>query len=227
MAAYTFSALFLAHVLADYVLQTGWIVANKRRASAMALHMSLVFGAMCLTTLTFSPWFIGLTIAHLWIDTVKTYAMPEGLVAYILDQALHVISVVSVALLAPEIWSYSPLAEIPNVPLYFMIAGGVLFAVRGGQYAVAMLLPEPGSPGGVLIGWLERTAICILLIGGSPFWVGTVLGAKALQLGLTLNGRDKAGRRRLVYGSAISLAWGFAVAVPLALVMPMMSAPAP
>lgn len=38
----TFTALLLAHVLADFVLQTRWMVANKRRAAGLALHGTVV-----------------------------------------------------------------------------------------------------------------------------------------------------------------------------------------
>lgn len=228
MAAYTFAALFLAHVIADYVLQTTWMVVNKKRPIAMAAHIGLVLGAMCATTLTLNPWFLALAALHLWIDIVKTYAMPEGLGAYVADQLLHVVSIAGIALLAPQIWPESPLAEVEALPLIYMIVGGVLFAARGGQYAVAMLLGGRGAaPGrgpvyGVVIGWLERAALCVVLIGGWHIWVIAVIAVKGIYLGLSFAGRDEGGRSRLLLGSGISLAWGLAVAVPLALVMPMM-----
>ena len=224
MAAYTFAALFLAHVVADYVLQTTWMVVNKRRAAAMAAHIALVLGAMCLTTLSFQWWFIALTLAHLWIDVVKTYAMRDGLGAYVADQVLHVASIVAVALLAPQIWELSPVSDIPHMPLIYMILGGVLFAVRGGQYAVAILIASKGAGTnvGVFVGWAERAALCVVLIGGLPALVAGVLAAKGIYLGATLSNRDQEDRRRLLWGTGISLAWGFAVAIPLSMVMPMM-----
>lgn len=224
MAAYTFAALFLAHVIADYVLQTTWMVTNKKRILAMVMHIGLVLGTMCLTTASLHPWFIGLAIAHLWIDIVKTYAMPEGLGAYVADQLLHVGSIVGVSLLAPGIWPASPLSEVPNLPLYYMIAGGVLFAMRGGQYAVAMLVGQrgEGSRHGVLMGWVERAALCVVLIGGFPWLALGVILAKAVYLAFAVPQRSEEARARLWIGTAISFAWGLAVAVPLALVMPMM-----
>ena len=38
----TFAALLFAHALADFVLQTGWMVANKRRPAAMLAHIAVV-----------------------------------------------------------------------------------------------------------------------------------------------------------------------------------------
>lgn len=224
MAAYTFAALFLAHVIADYVLQTTWMVVNKKRLIALAAHIALVLGTMCATTLTLSPWFIVLALAHLWIDIVKTYAMPAGLGAYLADQVLHVASVAGVALLAPHIWTDSPLNGIEGLPVVFMILGGVVFAARGGQYAVSTLIdgPQGNMHVGVVLGWAERAALCVVLIGGWPIWVAAVLAAKGIYIGISLRGRDTAARLRLLRGTALSLAWGFAVAVPLAYVMPMM-----
>lgn len=224
MAAYTFAALFLAHVIADYLLQSSWLVANKRRAIAMAIHISLVFAAMCLTTLSFSPWFLALTLAHLWIDVVKTFALRDGLFAYTLDQLLHVLSIVAVSLLAPQIWPQSPLSDVAQLPLIYMIVAGVLFAARGGQYAVEMLVASrgPGSGHGIWIGWAERGSLCIVLIGGLPLLALAVLGAKAVHLALSLRTRTAEGRARLLTGSAVSIAWGLAVALPLMLAMPMM-----
>lgn len=229
MAAYTFAALFLAHVIADYVLQTTWMVVNKKRPIAMAAHIGLVLGTMCLTTLTLNPWFLALAALHLWIDIVKTYAMPEGLGAYVADQVLHVASIAGIALLAPQIWPMSPLAEVEvvHIPLYYMIIGGVVFAARGGQYAVAMLMAGrgPGSGHGVLLGWVERAALCVVLIGGWQIWpllLTAVIAVKGLYLGVSFAGRDNGARYRLLLGTAVSLAWGLAVAVPMALAMPMM-----
>ncbi|OAN84415.1 hypothetical protein A8B78_07120 [Jannaschia sp. EhC01] len=224
MAAYTFAALFLAHVIADYVLQTTWMVVNKKRPIAMAAHIGLVLGTMCATTLTLNPWFLALALLHLWIDIIKTYAMPEGLGAYVADQVLHIASIAGIALLAPQIWPMSPLAEVEALPLYYMIVGGVLFAARGGQYAVAMLMGArgPGSSHGVVLGWAERAALCVVLISGWPIWVAAVIALKGIYMGLSFVGRDEGARTRLFLGSGISLAWGLAVAVPLALVMPMM-----
>lgn len=224
MAAYTFAALFLAHVIADYVLQTTWMVVNKKRPIAMAAHITLVLGTMCATTWTLNPWFLALATLHLWIDIVKTYAMPEGLGAYVADQVLHVASIAGIALLAPQIWPMSPLAEVEALPLYYMIIGGVLFAARGGQYAVAMLVHAKGtgSGHGIVLGWAERAALCVVLIGGWPVWVVAVIAVKGLYMGLSFARRDESNRTRLLLGSGISLAWGLAVAVPLALVMPMM-----
>lgn len=224
MAASTFAALFLAHVLADYVLQTRWMVVNKHRASAMATHIGTVFATMCLTTLSVSVWFIALALAHLAIDLLKTRAMPDGLFAYVFDQILHIASILAIAALAPGLWAASPLADIAPLPMVYMIAAGVLFAVRGGQFAVTTVRGPDAldARGGVLFGWGERAALCGALIYGLPLAALAIVAAKAVFVATQMRGRDATGRRRLCLGALISLAFGLAVAVPLTLALPLL-----
>ena len=224
MVAYTFAALFLAHVIADYLMQWSWLVANKRRPLALGIHITLVFLAMLLTTWTFSPWFLVLAAMHLAIDSLKTFVFPSGFVSYVADQALHVISIFAVAVLAPEIWTVSPLSGIPHLPLAFMLTAGILFATRGGQYAVAILMQNQGepSPHGVILGWIERAALCTALIIGLPWAAAAVVGGKLAYLVPAMYARDGEARLRLLIGTTVSLLWGIATAVPLTLSMSLM-----
>ncbi len=82
--------------------------------------------------------------------------------------------------------------------------------------------PHGNLHGGVVLGWVERATLCVVLIGGWPLWVAAVVAAKGAYVALSLRYRDAAARQRLWRGTAVSLAWGMAVAVPLAYVMPMM-----
>ena len=38
----TFAALLFAHVLADFIFQTNWMVAHKRRLPVMLAHVGIV-----------------------------------------------------------------------------------------------------------------------------------------------------------------------------------------
>ncbi|NKX46451.1 DUF3307 domain-containing protein [Roseicyclus persicicus] len=224
MAASTFAALFLAHVLADYLLQTGWMVANKRRAAALGLHIGTVLAAMPLVLLTLSPWFLVLAGLHLAIDLLKTFVMRPGLASYVLDQLLHLASIVLVAALAPGLWADSPLAALPWAPAAILIAAAVLFAARGGQYAVAARLPDDPATGarGVRMGWAERATMVGVVALGLPVLALGVALAKAAQVALRWADRDVAGRRRLVEGAGLSLGWGLACAAGLWAILPLL-----
>ncbi|AHM04935.1 hypothetical protein roselon_02621 [Roseibacterium elongatum DSM 19469] len=222
MAAHTFAALFLAHVIADYLAQTRWLVDNKRRPIALGTHIALVFLAMVLTTLTFSPWFLALTAAHLLIDILKTFGMPSGLPSYIADQLFHIASIVAVAVLAPGLWSLSPLSSVPALPQAYLIAGAVIFAARGGQYAVLTLLggTEPPAREGVVTGWVERVGLCLAILMGLPLLVPAIMALKLIYVWRHWAQRSRQGRRRLVLGSVVSFTWAFGTALGLALLVP-------
>jgi hypothetical protein len=181
-----------------------------------------VFLAMLLTTLTFSPWFLVLTAAHLAIDILKTFGLPNGLPAYIGDQVLHILSIVVVVYVAPGLWSQSPLADVDVLPLIYLIAGGIVFAARGGQYAVLTLVAReaPPSPEGVMVGWIERAALCVVVPLGVPLLTLPIVAIKLVYMSRSWNRRDADARRRLVMGTAVSFAWGLAVAIPLAMLLP-------
>jgi hypothetical protein len=99
----TVIALFLAHVLADYVLQTRWMVDTKRGAG-FAVHIGLVFvtAVICLGQLSLAV--LAVTFLHLLIDAAKTILMPDRLWSYLADQGLHILSIVAVAAVFPGAW---------------------------------------------------------------------------------------------------------------------------
>ncbi|MBY6200033.1 DUF3307 domain-containing protein [Maritalea mobilis] len=222
MATQTFAALFLAHVIADYLAQTTWLVENKRRPLALGTHITLVFLAMLLTTWTFSPWFLALTGAHLLIDLLKTFGLPKGLPAYIADQVLHLTSIVGVTLLAPGLWAESPLSNTSTLPIIYLVLAGIIFAARGGQYAVLTLVARKAPPSheGILLGWMERAAFCVVLLMGLPVLVLPVIGIKLIYAWRSWAERNSEARRRLVLGTLVSFAWGLGTAIPLAMFAP-------
>jgi hypothetical protein len=224
MAASTFAALFLAHVIADYLLQTTWMVVHKRRPAALGLHVATVLAAMPLVMLTLSPWFLVLAGLHLCIDIVKTFVLRPGLASYVADQVLHIASIALVAALAPGLWAESPLATLPWADAAVLILGAVIFAARGGQYAVAAWLAgaEGTDARGVRLGWVERGAMTGVVALGLPVLVLGVVLAKAAQVALRWADRDALGRRRLMEGATVSLLWGLPCAAGLWALLPLL-----
>ena len=64
----TLAALLLAHVLADFVFQTGWMVGNKHRAAGLLAHGAVVLAFAIATTgqVTLALWQPGLFGQGLW-----------------------------------------------------------------------------------------------------------------------------------------------------------------
>ena len=98
--------LYLAHLLADFVLQTSRMVNLKRagKISGYALHGAALYAATLtltgffvagsLVSLRFQVAIIALTLVHLAIDWCKIrlgarYAAADGALAFSLDQLLH------------------------------------------------------------------------------------------------------------------------------------------
>lgn len=222
MAASTFAALYLAHVIADYLLQTRWMVENKDRAPAIGLHIGVVLAMMPVVTLHLSWWFVALALAHLVIDLTKTHVLGGGLLAYFADQALHIVSILGVVALTPGLWAESPLSNIDWLARFYLILAVFVFAARGGQYAVAIwLATDPEADGrGVRIGWAERTALSVAVAAGVPWAMPAVLAAKAAQVAVAWPGRDARGQRRLLQGACLSMSWGLACAATLWAILP-------
>lgn len=222
MAASSFAALFLAHVIADYLLQTRWMVANKHRPAALCLHVAVVLAMMPLVTLHLSWWFVALAAAHLVIDLSKTHLMGGGLAAYLGDQALHLVTILVVVVAAPGLWAESPLAGIDGVARLYLILAVLIFATRGGQYAVASLLRhEPKADArGLRIGWAERAALPAVVAVGLPWAVPAILAAKMGHVAHALRRRDAGSRSRLMRGAALSMVWGLACATALWAILP-------
>ena len=90
--------LLFAHMLADYVLQTNWLIVRKGQSwTGLALHGFIVFSMSILVlpsyiALMFVPILI-LSLEHTFQDWVKIYTGPRikihPFIPYMLDQVLH------------------------------------------------------------------------------------------------------------------------------------------
>ena len=99
-------AMFLAHLVGDYILQWNSLAAWKsRELKGVAVHCSVVFAVTWLFILPFDaswwPWVIFIGVAHFLIDAVQLRVklpIPE-LARFSLDQVAH-FTVITVALSA-------------------------------------------------------------------------------------------------------------------------------
>ena len=98
----TFTALLFAHALADFVLQIDWIHRNKRHFGVMLLHGAIVLAVSLLAVGHWDAWPVAaLAAAHLMIDCGKTYGNIKGVIGFLADQALHILTLLAVATYAP------------------------------------------------------------------------------------------------------------------------------
>ncbi len=216
----TFTALLFAHVLADFVLQTAWINARKRRAPVMLLHGALVL--LCAQAATghwASPWLLALAAVHVIIDAIKIWQGLHHFRGFIADQAAHMVTIAAVAVLAPSLWATGLWAAQPALLPLMALTAGLIITLTAGQYAVALLMHPHGirirnnglRDGGRQIGLLERGLIFALILLNQPLGVGFLIGAKSiLRFGTAT--RDQRTAEYVIIGTLASFGWAILTA---------------
>ena len=122
----TFAALLLAHVLADFVFQTRWIVLNKRRVPVLLLHGAVVLALMQAALGRVDAWeLLALALLHMAIDGVKARLATPGLGAFLADQGAHLAVLAALAALRPDPWTGGALGH-PLLPPFAGLAPGLI-----------------------------------------------------------------------------------------------------
>lgn len=213
----TLAALLFAHVMADFVFQTRWMVENKRRVAGLAAHGAVVLATLVAATGGFGPALLWLTALHLATDALKARA-PQGLAAFLADQGAHLVALAALALWQPGLYAAGLWGGIAPLPGLMVLAAGVIVATRAGGFAVGFLM-EPfadklpdndtaeGLPGaGRVIGLLERGLIFALILLGQPEGVGLLMAAKSiLRFGAVKD--DRALSEYVIIGTLASFGW--------------------
>lgn len=223
----TFTALLFAHVLADFVFQSKWMVANKRNLGVLLLHVALVLLFSQLATgQVAAPALLVLALLHLLIDSVKTYAARPGLTAYLTDQVAHILSLILIAHLVPGLWSNGLLGLIhEELPAAMALISGLILATVAGNYAIDFLMqshsagtetsdtPSDGLPkGGKTIGLLERGLIFVLILSGQIAAIGFLVAAKSiLRFGSVSTDRNAS--EYVIIGTLASFGWAILIAL--------------
>ncbi len=217
----TFTALLFAHALADFLFQTDWINARKRRPEVLVLHGAIVLvAAQAAIGRVDAAEILALALAHLAIDAVKTHGRFVSLGAFFIDQAAHLATIAAVAGLAPELWSSGAWSGWPQLLPLMAITAGLILTVIAGQHAVTLLMRPHGARlrgtglrrGGQQIGRLERALIFLFILSRHPIGVGFLIAAKSvLRFGTA--SRDQRSAEYVIIGTLASFGWAIAVAL--------------
>jgi len=227
----SFAALLFAHAVADYLLQSGWIVANKRRPAVLLMHVGIVALAN-LAVLGLTPWKLALAVAaiHLVMDAAKTYLMPDRQWSYLADQAVHVATIAALVPLLPGwdagIWPgllpHVLPAPLPAyVPAVLAAMAGLILTTRAGGFAVAYLVRPflaadadlrrdvEGSSlasAGAMIGMLERGLAFVLILSDNVSGIALMIAAKSL-LRLEDSRKSRKMAEYIIIGTLASIGW--------------------
>lgn len=132
-----FLTLLLAHLIADFPLQTDWIFRIKvKHGWGILLHAaihSLVTAALIQNPLKFWPVLAVLWLAHAAVDWLKLYIQHATLTpGFLLDQLAHILTLVVIAYFAPQLMGalaaqfLAPLLIYALIPALLMLLSVVM-----------------------------------------------------------------------------------------------------
>ena len=227
----TVAALLFAHVIGDFILQPGWMAADKARRGpmgrmdraalfALVFHIAVHGALLSVVLLPQAPGFAfarALVIgSHLMIDFLKGFAPAGSLLAFLTDQAAHLAALGAIAALMPGLWAGSFWATAPWLPGIMALIAGAILTTRAGGLAIGLLMaplaenaPAEGLPsGGKLIGLLERGMIFVLVLAGQPGGIGFLIAAKSILRFETLkDGGANPRSEYVIIGTLASFGW--------------------
>lgn len=212
----TLVALLFAHVLADFVLQTDWLVANKRKPHVLLLHGVIVLATLQLAVGSVIAWpLLALAAAHMVIDAIKVFApKADGIWPFMIDQLAHMGTLIATAVLFPDLWALGLWADLTWLPALMALLSGLVICVRAGGFIIGLLmipwantdLPKGLDKGGHLIGLLERGMIFLLVMVGQPAGVGFLIAAKSV-LRFDTTAKDQRAGEYVIIGTLASFGW--------------------
>ena len=214
----TFTALLLAHLIADFVAQTTWMVRHKTNPGVLALHGLHVFaltaaalgGALTLALI--------ITLVHLAIDLVKLRLLPPTLAAFLTDQAAHIATLAVVAYWVPNAFAQGLWPPMPPGVLTgaILLCGLILATLAGGPAVGLLMAPYKDATGakglenaGRTIGLLERALIFLMILIGEPAGIGFLIAAKSILRFDTVS-RDRQVSEYVIIGTLASFGWALA-----------------
>jgi hypothetical protein len=171
-----FFSLLLAHLIADFPLQTNWIFAMKLKSSkGIALHVLIhliVTAFLIRDPFSHLPMLAILGVSHFSFDWLKLrYPTQKQVPGFLVDQSLHLITLVFLAIFFADVktvlsgtWLHVALfyAFIPPV-----IMAGWLLAIDMGR-----VMKESDR----CVAWAQRRLLPISQQAGMPLLFGVSLG---------------------------------------------------
>jgi hypothetical protein len=234
LAAQLLIALVSAHVLCDFLLQTGRDVETKKHWGTLLKHTVLHAVVAYLLAGYWANWLLPLAVlvSHAAIDAVKSRLKSHGWRTFLLDQALHFVALVTIA-----VWSASGSVTLYWVDLIgdlyvkasILLSGSILTVHAGGfliGLAVQPFLDELKTAtsskdrtvgtssrgfedGGQVIGRLERALIFLFVLTGNPTGIGFLFAAKSiLRFGEVKDPAHRMEAEYIIIGTLMSFGYG-------------------
>jgi hypothetical protein len=227
-------SLACSHVMADFLLQTDWMAANKRRFSIILGH-SWLHGT--LAWLLCGAWLLWVVpavvfVTHAAIDVGKSYWRHKTLGLFLVDQGAHagilIVLAWRLSLNPPSLFwldfggTFTVKALILGTGVLLCIHGGGVFVghlvqpmldeLKDASAKVSQPVARGLADGGRWIGRLERTLIFLLVIVGQPAGIGFLITAKSiLRFSEIKDQQSRMETEYIIIGTLASFAWGILV----------------
>ena len=184
------AVLIAAHAISDFALQTDGLVQSKNRLQFImfhaAIHAALSYVVLQVWGCWQAPLFV--FIVHAAIDFCKQRSRRGTATAFIVDQIVHVFSLLVLAWLSVRFSWLPSFSGFGYKPL--VVVAGFIATVQGGGFLVEIftkrLIEENNlvlvglANGGKLIGQLERCLIFLFIFIGQPAGIGFLVAAKSI-----------------------------------------------
>lgn len=210
-----FLCLLLAHLVADFVLQTRRICEDKIERKILSpyhyLHAAIVFLFSWLVSWNVHFWWCALIIGatHLAIDMWKSYRA-EKVTWFVLDQVLHVLVIAGVSWLWCSLHKWSIPLGISACVVASAVA--VLACWKPANIFIKLMLKhysvnlpeerENGFNAGALIGTIERWLILIFVCLQRYDALGLLIAAKSI---IRFSEKDTAKTEYVLAGTLLSI----------------------
>ncbi len=225
-------ALLCAHLIADGLNPSHWLLGHKTRPWGLALPLANVAGwaALALGGLDLSLLTL-LVLSRLVVAAVKV-RWPEktrlsGLSAFSLNQLVYLAILVGLVSRHPDaaaqgLWGHLSAPVQAYIWAGMAALSGAILAVRtGGQVIKLVTTPiAPRAPiggldmGGRYIGWLERGLTLLFVLYGHPEGVGFLLTAKSIfRFGDITDASKRENTEYIIIGTMASFGWGLIIAI--------------
>ncbi len=227
----TFTILLAGHVIADFLLQSSWMLKYKGRLVVLAGHIAIVAVTAALLMGGTPPIVLGiLAITHFGADLVKVRYTKDSLGAFIADQTFHLAVIAGLAWYYPHTfhdWWWAHLASNDQLKCYLwtlVLLTGVIVNLRTGEIVVRKVTARFTAQlrtnirgleqGGAYIGFLERGMVMLFMLIQQPAGVGFLITAKSiLRFGDVRNSVQRRSTEYIIIGTFLSFAWALLMSV--------------
>ncbi|RJP64678.1 MAG: DUF3307 domain-containing protein [Ignavibacteriales bacterium] len=221
-----------AHLLGDFILQTDKDVKNKANGFVFAKHVLIVTLLSYLLTGVWNSWILLFTVlfSHTIIDFIKRILGKDSLRIFLLDQLMHIIIAILLALYLQNILTAANISEtfwfnyfgvdylkllvlLMAVLLITKISGIVISYIIKPYQIKTQTNPKEEIKNGRIIGYLERLIILVLFLSDLSSIIGFLIAAKSiLRYSEIKNEKDKAMLEYVLIGTLLSFTIGIVIA---------------